>query len=93
MEIGIGRTRYTKPATGQVRVKVEACGICHSDTLVKEYLAGASIPASAGNEIAGRIDAIGADITQWKATVWVSAGTADTIWSVIDAGAEILPCA
>jgi NADP-dependent 3-hydroxy acid dehydrogenase YdfG len=28
-----------------------------------------------------------------KATVWVSAGTADTIWSVIDAGAEILPCA
>ena len=36
------------PSGGQVRVKVEACGICHSDALVKEGLAGSSIPASAG---------------------------------------------
>ena len=56
-----------KPATGQVRVKVEACGICHSDTLVKEGLwPGLQYPRVPGHEIAGRIDAIGADITQWK---------------------------
>src|SRR5213076_75281 len=52
---------------GQVRVKVEACGICHSDTLVKEGLwPGLQYPRVPGHEIAGRIDAIGADITQWK---------------------------
>ena len=56
-----------KPAAGQVRVKVEACGICHSDTLVKEGLwPGLQYPRVPGHEIAGRIDAIGADITQWK---------------------------
>src|SRR5213082_2744548 len=56
-----------KPTTGQVRVKVEACGICHSDTLVKEGLwPGLQYPRVPGHEIAGRIDAIGADIAQWK---------------------------
>src|SRR2546430_7201051 len=56
-----------EPDPGQVRVKVEACGICHSDTLVKEGLwPGLQYPRVPGHEIAGRIDAIGADITQWK---------------------------
>src|SRR5438552_8369306 len=56
-----------EPANGQVRVKVEACGICHSDTLVKEGLwPGLQYPRVPGHEIAGRIDAIGADVTQWK---------------------------
>src|SRR6266550_537921 len=56
-----------EPGRGQVRVKVEACGICHSDTLVKEGLwPGLQYPRVPGHEIAGRIDAIGADITQWK---------------------------
>src|SRR6266481_2119048 len=56
-----------EPGPGQVRVKVEACGICHSDTLVKEGLwPGLQYPRVPGHEIAGRIDAIGADITQWK---------------------------
>src|SRR3977135_3026338 len=55
------------PSTGEVRVKVEACGICHSDSLVKEGLwPGLQYPRVPGHEIAGRIDAIGADITQWK---------------------------
>src|SRR6184192_3557187 len=55
------------PSGGQVRVKVEACGICHSDALVKEGLWPAlQYPRVPGHEIAGRIDAIGADVTQWK---------------------------
>jgi D-arabinose 1-dehydrogenase-like Zn-dependent alcohol dehydrogenase len=56
-----------QPARGQVRIKVEACGICHSDALVKEgYWPGIQYPRVPGHEIAGRIDAIGADVTLWK---------------------------
>jgi D-arabinose 1-dehydrogenase-like Zn-dependent alcohol dehydrogenase len=55
------------PARNQVRIKVEACGICHSDALVKEgYWPGIQYPRVAGHEIAGRIDAVGADVTNWK---------------------------
>jgi D-arabinose 1-dehydrogenase-like Zn-dependent alcohol dehydrogenase len=50
-----------------VRIKVEACGICHSDALVKEgYWPGIQYPRVPGHEIAGRIDALGADVTLWK---------------------------
>jgi D-arabinose 1-dehydrogenase-like Zn-dependent alcohol dehydrogenase len=56
-----------QPARGQVRIKVEACGICHSDALVKEgYWPGIQYPRVPGHEIAGRIDALGADVTLWK---------------------------
>lgn len=55
-----------EPARGQVRVKVEACGICHSDALVKEgFWPGLQYPRVPGHEIAGRIDAVGADVTLW----------------------------
>ena len=56
-----------EPAAGQVRVKVEACGVCHSDVLVKEGLwPGIQFPRVPGHEIAGRIDAVGAGVTTWK---------------------------
>jgi D-arabinose 1-dehydrogenase-like Zn-dependent alcohol dehydrogenase len=56
-----------EPAQGQVRVKVEACGICHSDSLVKEGLwPGLQYPRVPGHEIAGRIDAVGDNGRQWK---------------------------
>jgi len=56
-----------EPARNQVRIKVEACGICHSDALVKEgYWPGLQYPRIPGHEIAGRIDAVGADVTNWK---------------------------
>src|SRR5919106_1550354 len=56
-----------EPGPGQVRVKVEACGICHSDMLVKEGLwPGLQYPRVPGHEIAGRIDAVGANVTPWK---------------------------
>src|SRR5229473_7958014 len=56
-----------QPATGWVRVKVQACGICHSDQLVKEgHWPGLQYPRVPGHEIAGRIDVIGDDVTQWK---------------------------
>ncbi len=56
-----------EPGAGQVRVKVEACGICHSDALVKEGLwPGLQFPRVPGHEIAGRVDAVGANVTPWE---------------------------
>ncbi len=56
-----------EPRPGAVRVKVEACGICHSDVLTKEGLwPGIEYPRVPGHEVAGRIDALGAGVLGWK---------------------------
>jgi D-arabinose 1-dehydrogenase-like Zn-dependent alcohol dehydrogenase len=56
-----------EPDRNQVRIKVEACGICHSDALVKEgHWPGLEYPRVPGHEIAGRIDALGAGVANWK---------------------------
>jgi D-arabinose 1-dehydrogenase-like Zn-dependent alcohol dehydrogenase len=55
------------PGPRQVRVKVEACGICHSDVLVKDGLwPGLQYPRVPGHEVAGHIDAVGAEVTEWQ---------------------------
>ena len=56
-----------EPGSAQVRVKVEACGICHSDVLAKDGLwPGLQYPRIPGHEIAGRIDKLGAGVTDWR---------------------------
>src|SRR5215212_1339098 len=56
-----------EPEAGQVRVKVEACGICHSDALVKEGIwPTLQYPRIPGHEVAGLIDAVGANVTAWR---------------------------
>jgi len=56
-----------EPASGQVRIKVEACGVCHSDMMIKEgYLPGVEYPRVPGHEVAGRIDTVGAGVTLWE---------------------------
>src|SRR3989441_5435398 len=56
-----------EPGAGQVRVRVDACGICHSDVLVKEGLwPGLQYPRVPGHEVAGRIDAVGDNVTAWE---------------------------
>lgn len=56
-----------EPGQAQVRIKVEACGVCHSDAIVKQSgFPGLQYPRVPGHEIAGRIDAVGDDVTQWK---------------------------
>src|SRR5256714_9649540 len=56
-----------EPGVGQVRVKIEACGICHSDALVKEGIwPGLQYPRVPGHEIAGRIYALGDRVTAWQ---------------------------
>jgi D-arabinose 1-dehydrogenase-like Zn-dependent alcohol dehydrogenase len=54
------------PTPGQVRIKVEACGVCHSDLFVKEGLwPGIQYPRVPGHEVAGIIDELGAGVIGW----------------------------
>jgi D-arabinose 1-dehydrogenase-like Zn-dependent alcohol dehydrogenase len=56
-----------EPSATQVRIKVEACGICHSDALVRGgQFPGLVLPRVPGHEIAGRVDAVGALVKEWK---------------------------
>jgi len=56
-----------QPGRGQVLVKVEACGICHSDMLVKEGMwPGLQYPRVPGHEVAGVVDLAGDGVTNWK---------------------------
>jgi propanol-preferring alcohol dehydrogenase len=60
---------------GQVRIKVAACGICHSDAFVKAgTFPGLQLPRIPGHEIAGTVDAVGAGVTSWKAGQRVGVG-------------------
>jgi D-arabinose 1-dehydrogenase-like Zn-dependent alcohol dehydrogenase len=56
-----------EPGPGQVRIRVEACGICHSDAMVKYgHFPGLQFPRVPGHEIAGRVDAVGPGVAAWK---------------------------
>ncbi len=56
-----------KANAGQVRIKVQACGVCHSDVLTKEgYWPGIQYPRVPGHEIAGVVDEVGAGVSEWR---------------------------
>ena len=56
-----------EPGPGQVRIRVQACGICHSDVVTKEGLfPGMEYPLVPGHEVAGVIDEVGAGVKVWK---------------------------
>jgi len=56
-----------KPDAGQVRVKVLACGVCHSDLFTKEGMwPGIEYPRVPGHEVVGIVDEVGAGVTGWK---------------------------
>src|SRR5712671_2282249 len=56
-----------KPGAGHVLIKVQACGVCHSDVLTKEGLwPGIQYPRVPGHEVAGIIDEVGAGVSEWK---------------------------
>src|SRR2546429_8437768 len=59
--------KIPEPGAGQVRIKVQACGVCHSDVLTKEGLwPGIQYPRVPGHEVAGVIDEVGAGVSAWK---------------------------
>ncbi len=61
-----------QPGAGQVRIKVQACGVCHSDVIVKEGVVsegawpGIQYPRVPGHEVVGLIDELGAGVTEWR---------------------------
>ena len=56
-----------RPGTGHVRIKVQACGVCHSDVLTKEgSWPGIQYPRVPGHEVAGVIDELGEGVSEWK---------------------------
>jgi D-arabinose 1-dehydrogenase-like Zn-dependent alcohol dehydrogenase len=56
-----------EPGAGTIRIKVLACGICHSDSVTKEGLfPGIQYPRVPGHEVAGVIDAVGRDVPGWE---------------------------
>jgi D-arabinose 1-dehydrogenase-like Zn-dependent alcohol dehydrogenase len=63
------------PGPRQVRIKIKACGVCHGDSVTVDGLfPGLSYPRIPGHEIAGIIDAVGPDVTEWKLNQRVGIG-------------------
>jgi D-arabinose 1-dehydrogenase-like Zn-dependent alcohol dehydrogenase len=64
-----------KPGPGQVRVRVLACGVCHSDVFTKEgQWPGIQYPRVPGHEVVGIIDELGAAVSEWKTGQRVGVG-------------------
>ncbi len=61
------KKEFPEPGPGHVRIRVQACGVCHSDSLTKlGYWPGIQYPRIPGHEIAGVVDAVGADVPLFK---------------------------
>jgi D-arabinose 1-dehydrogenase-like Zn-dependent alcohol dehydrogenase len=66
-EFQIVERDISNPGAGEVRIKVKACGVCHSDVFTKEgQWPGIQYPRVPGHEVAGIIDAVGAGVSEWK---------------------------
>jgi len=74
-EFQIVEREIPTPAAGHVRIKVQACGVCHSDALTKDGgLPGIQYPRIPGHEVVGVIDALGAGVSAWKERQRVGVG-------------------
>src|SRR5258705_13875430 len=64
-----------EPGAGQVRIRGEACGICHTDaaTVTGTY-PGLQLPRVPGHEVVGRIEALGSGVSRWKTGQRVGVG-------------------
>lgn len=61
------RREFPDPGLGQVRVTIEACGVCHTDAeIIAAHLPGVSYPLITGHEIGGRIESIGPGVDGWR---------------------------
>jgi alcohol dehydrogenase len=64
-----------EPARHEVRIRVHACGVCHSDSMVAQgHMPGLVYPRIPGHEVIGAIDAIGADVDGWQVGTRVGVG-------------------
>ncbi|MEA3151187.1 MAG: hypothetical protein QOD56_2126, partial [Gammaproteobacteria bacterium] len=63
------------PTAGQVRIKVQACGVCHSDSFTKMgAFPGMQFPLVPGHEVVGIVDAVGSQVPDWKVGVRAGVG-------------------
>ena len=78
-----------EPKAGEVRVRVEACGVCHSDSAtVAGLFPFIQYPRVPGHEVVGKVDSVGEGVPHGsRVSAWVSAGMADTAAGVNLAGA------
>jgi alcohol dehydrogenase len=64
-----------EPGPQEVRIRVQACGVCHSDALtVGGYMPGTGHPRVPGHEVIGTVDAVGREVPQWQPGVRVGVG-------------------
>src|SRR5258708_2598418 len=66
-KLRVAERPIAQPGAGQVRIRVEACGICHTDaaTMMGVY-PGLTLPRVPGHEVVGRIEALGSGVSKWK---------------------------
>ena len=73
-ELRVVERRVAEPRPGQVRIRVEACGVCHSDSATVEGLFPIDWPRVPGHEAVGRIDALGPGVQGWAVGQRVGVG-------------------
>src|SRR5262249_52668237 len=74
-ELNLVQRTLAEPAAGQVRLRVEACGVCHSDVATVEgQFPGLVLPRVPGHEVVGRIDALGPGVQGWAVGQRVGVG-------------------
>ena len=67
--------QVSEPGAGQVRIRVEACGVCHTDAAtVTGVYPGLTLPRVPGHEVVGRVDAIGPGVDKWAVGQRVGVG-------------------
>src|SRR5689334_6833655 len=74
-KLRVVRRPVPEPATGQIRIRVEACGVCHTDAAtVGAATPGLKLPRVPGHEVVGRVDAAGGGVSRWKVGERVGVG-------------------
>src|SRR6202008_1161944 len=73
-QLRVVERRVAEPGPGQVRIRVEACGVCHSDSATVEGLFPIDWPRVPGHEVVGRIDALGSGVQGWAVGQRVGGG-------------------
>jgi D-arabinose 1-dehydrogenase-like Zn-dependent alcohol dehydrogenase len=74
-EFQLVQKQFPDPGPGQVRIRVQACGVCHSDSLTKlGHWPGLQYPRSPGHEVAGVVDAVGPEVPLFKSGQRVGLG-------------------
>src|SRR5580658_1595882 len=68
------RKPIREPGAGEVRIRIEACGVCHSDSATVEGLLPIQWPRAPGHEVVGRIDVIGEGVEGWAVGQRVGVG-------------------